>query len=122
MALLLDHCVQEPIYNKIKSWGYEVSRVRDHIDPRADDLDVLALAQALDAALLTVDMDFSDIRHFPPETYAGIIVFRYQAQNESAVMDVLQVALEDLYRDELRGSLVVVTHLNYRIRPQSPTG
>jgi hypothetical protein len=74
------------------------------------------LAQNLDAVLLTVDMDFSNNLDYPPEAYQGIIVMRYQAQDEEAISSVLRQVLEDLYRDRLRGALIVIRTNGYRVR------
>ena len=82
----------------------------------ADDPDLLQLAQKLDAVLLTVDLDFSNILEYPPEEYAGLVVMRYEAKDENALTATLQQALTDLYRDDLRGALVIITPKRYRIR------
>jgi predicted nuclease of predicted toxin-antitoxin system len=76
----------------------------DHCTPRQDasDAEVIALAQGLDAVLLTIDLDFANILNYPPEDYAGILVIRYQASEEAAIDTALRQALEDLYREGLR--------------------
>jgi predicted nuclease of predicted toxin-antitoxin system len=45
-----------------------------------DDRSVLAAATAETPVLLTFDLDFADIRHYPPGSHAGIVVFRLQDQ------------------------------------------
>jgi predicted nuclease of predicted toxin-antitoxin system len=116
MAILLDQCVQRKFLRLLISWGYEASLLQDHIKPDADDITVIDVAQQLDAVLLTEDMDFANILDYPPQDYAGIIVIRYQAKNETEVINTLKQALDDLYRDDLRGVLVVIAEDRYRIR------
>jgi predicted nuclease of predicted toxin-antitoxin system len=116
MAVLLDHCVQRRFLRLLISWGYDASLLQDHIEPDATDIDVIEVAQQLDAVLLTEDMDFANILDYPPQDYVGIIVIRYQAKNEAEVTITLKQALEDLYRDELRGVLVVIAEDRYRVR------
>lgn len=90
--------------------------MRQHIKPDSDDPDVLALATSLDAVLLTVNTNFSNILNYPPQNYAGMIVLRYRLADEKTLNETLKQALTDLYRDDLRGILVVVKPNRYRIR------
>ena len=45
------------------------------------DPDLAQVCQKEARALLTLDLDFSDIRTYPPEDYHGIVVFRPAIQN-----------------------------------------
>jgi predicted nuclease of predicted toxin-antitoxin system len=98
------------------AWGYETTLVQHHIKPDAPDAAVIALAQSLDAVLMTVDMDFSNIVNYPPQNYGGIIVIRTGGGDDILLHSTLQRALSDLYRENLRGALVVVTATHYRVR------
>lgn len=116
MTILLDHCVQRRYLRLLREWGYDVQLLGDHIPVDSSDPDVLKLAAKLDAVLLTDDLDFSDIRAYPPQDYGGLIVMRYTAQDEAALDQTLKSALTDLYREGLRGVLVIVAANRYRIR------
>jgi predicted nuclease of predicted toxin-antitoxin system len=116
MSILVDHCVPHLFVRRLHEWGYSATPLRTHLAPDAEDPDVIALAQQLDAILLTVDMDFANILNYPPQNFQGIIVARYEAHREKAVLNTLQQALQDLYRERLRGVLVIVTANRYRIR------
>lgn len=70
----------------------------------------------MDAVLLTVDLDFASILTYPPANYGGIIVMRYQPQTEAELDTTLKAALADLYRDDLRGTLIIVLPGRYRVR------
>jgi predicted nuclease of predicted toxin-antitoxin system len=116
MSILLDHCVPQKCRGILQSWGYDVTLLKEHINPDADDVDVIAIAQKLDSVLLTVDMDFANILDYPPQNYQGIVVVRYQAIEEEVVITTLKQALLDLYRDDLRKALIVITGKHYRMR------
>jgi len=77
---------------------------------------VIALAQSLEAVILTVDMDFANILEYPPANYGGIIVLRYNIEDEAEVDASLKAVLDDLHPDELRETLVIVSPGRYRIR------
>jgi predicted nuclease of predicted toxin-antitoxin system len=116
MSVLLDHCVPRKYQRLLRDWGYDVHLLHNHIQPDSNDSDVLHLAKTLDSVLLTVDMDFSNILTYPPDQFGGIIVLRYQAKRESENILTLRRVLQDLYRDGLRGTLVVIDINRYRLR------
>lgn len=114
--IVLDNCVPHRYLRLLRQWGYDTALVSDHIAADTPDTEVIALAKRLDAVLLTVDLDFANILHYPPANYGGIIVIRYQPQTEAELDATLKMALADLYRDDLRGSLVIILPQRYRVR------
>ena len=60
----------------LRTLGHEVEFARDIGLAAAPDQDIAARAKTTAAALLTRDLDFADIRQYPPEDYAGIVVLR----------------------------------------------
>jgi predicted nuclease of predicted toxin-antitoxin system len=116
MSFLIDQCVPRKFLREIRSWGYDASLVSEHIATDSHDSTVIALAQQIDAVLVTVDLDFANIFDYPPPNYAGIIVLRYEVEDEQGVMTTLRQALSDLKRDDLRGALVIIEARRYRVR------
>lgn len=53
-------------------------------DPR-----VASVCQSEQRVLLTLDLDFSDIRTYPPADYFGIIVLRPRSQAKPAVLSLI---------------------------------
>ncbi|MBC7815144.1 MAG: DUF5615 family PIN-like protein [Burkholderiales bacterium] len=116
MSILLDNCVPRRYLRLLHEWGFNAHLSNVYIPEDADDKDVIALAVQRDAALLTVDMDFANILEYPPASHQGIIVLRYQTEEEADLDAALNTTLADLYRDELRQSLVIVSPGRYRVR------
>ena len=114
--ILLDQCVPRKFQGIIKSWGYQVDLLTEHISSDSPDTKVIELAQTLDAVLLTIDLDFANILDYPPADYQGIMVIRYDVADENDVLNTLKQALEDLYRDDLRQVLVIIEKNRYRVR------
>jgi hypothetical protein len=50
-----------------------------------------------------------------PNQHQGI-VFRYRVGEETQVLTTLKSALNDLYRDQLRQTLVIIEATRYRLR------
>jgi predicted nuclease of predicted toxin-antitoxin system len=51
--------------------------------------------------LVTLDLDFADIRTYPPETYPGMVVMRLTRQDKLHVLNVFRRALEVLAHEPL---------------------
>lgn len=116
MNILLDHCVPRRYLRLIQSWGHTATSLSQHLVPDVDDTVVIALAEKLDAVLLTIDLDFANILDYPPADYGGIIVMRYSVADEAAIDQTLKSALEDLTQADLQGALVIISVHRYRIR------
>ncbi len=116
MTILLDVSVPRRYLRLLAGWGYPAELASAHIAKDAPDAEVLALAGKLDAVLLTVDLDFSNILIYPPAQHGGIIVLRYQPDDEAEIDATLKTALDDLYRDDLNHALVIVSPGRYRVR------
>lgn len=66
--------------------------------------------------LLTLDLDFGDIRTYPPEAHAGLIVLRPARQDKPSVLRVVERILPLLKAEPLAGHLWVVDEHSVRIR------
>ncbi len=70
-------------------------------------------------ALLTLDLDFSNIRAYPPEDYHGIVVFRPTIQSITTLVRLTTRLLTLLEREPLVGHLWIVEDDRVRIREGS---
>ena len=84
------------------------------------DVDVAAMCQTEERALVTLDLDFSDIRCYPPEDYFGIIVLRPGLQTISSILRLTVVATALLESETLPGRLWIVDEHRVRIRGSEP--
>jgi predicted nuclease of predicted toxin-antitoxin system len=76
----LDENMPADLATCLREAGHGVADVGGEGLGGEDDPSVLAAATAEERILLTFDLDFADIRHYPPGTHAGIVVFRLQDQ------------------------------------------
>jgi predicted nuclease of predicted toxin-antitoxin system len=76
MRFLIDANMPRSIIALVTKFGHEVEFARDIDLGAAPDQEIAARAQASGAALLTRDLDFADVRRYPPALYSGIIVLR----------------------------------------------
>ena len=67
-------------------------------------------------AFVTLDLDFSDIRTYPPGDYSGIVVLRLGRQEKSHVVRILELLVPMLNEEPLAGKLWIVSETTVRIR------
>lgn len=67
-------------------------------------------------ALVTLDLDFSDIRTYPPENLPGIIVMRAVNQSKWSLIELSRQILPVLATEPLKGQLWIVEPGRVRIR------
>jgi predicted nuclease of predicted toxin-antitoxin system len=104
----------------LREHGYEADRVHDQGLSGASDQQVWERVVAEDRFLITLDLDFSDVRRFQPGTHPGILLVRARSKSRQAVLEVLRRTLEEQPLEGLRGCLVVADEKLTRIRrPQS---
>jgi predicted nuclease of predicted toxin-antitoxin system len=81
------------------------------------DADVAAVCKAEKRALITLDVDFAEIRAYAPEDYSGILVLRARLQDKATVLDLISRTLPLLATEPLEGHLWIVDEGSIRIRP-----
>ena len=67
-------------------------------------------------AIISLDMDFSDIGSYPPGSHEGLVVLRLRRQDRKMVMDVVRSILPLLGKEPVAGRLWIVEQSRIRIR------
>lgn len=96
--------------------GHDAVTVLDQQLGGSQDTNLADICRAEGRAILTLDLDFSDIRTYPPKDYAGIIVLRLVQQDKASVLSVLQSLASALSAEEVVGKLWIVDEERVRIR------
>jgi len=69
-------------------------------------------------ALVTLDLDFSDVRKYPPQNFPGIIVLRGPDQSKGSLIELARQIIFALLKEPLQGHLWIVEPGRVRIRGQ----
>jgi predicted nuclease of predicted toxin-antitoxin system len=80
------------------------------------DTELIEVCTAEELALITLDLDFSDVRVYPPEKHAGIIVLRSGSMSKKKVIDLLIWIHPLLKQDNPYGKLWIVEENKIRVR------
>ena len=122
MRFLIDANLPRSIVALVARLGHDVDFARDIGLAAAADAEVAERAKAHRAALITRDMDFADVRRYPPEHYSGLVVLRV-ADTLKAV-EIAQVVerflREPRFLSQLAGRLAIVEVDRVRFRPRLP--
>jgi len=100
----------------LKSSGYEAKTVFEQGLNGEVDSAVINKCLEENFILLTLDLDFADIKHYPPYKYPGIIVIRPKYQDKLHLLDILKSVIPNLKREKIKGRLWIVEENKIRIR------
>ena len=103
----------------LENLGHQGSHARDIGIGDAPDSEIAARARSLGAGIVTRDVDFADIRNYPPHEYQGLIVLRMP---DDAVAQTIVHQLERFLKQpalaaRLPGHLVIIEPDRVRFRP-----
>lgn len=100
----------------LREAGHDVRTILDQgLGGRPDD-DVSRACRDEARVLVTLDLDFGDIRTYPPSDYAGIWVLRPETQSVDAVRDLIRRALALTANEQVSGRLWVIEPSRLRIK------
>ncbi len=119
MRFLIDANLPRAVIAALERAGHQVEFARDVGLGSAPDEQIAARARASGAALLTRDMDFADVRRYPPDQYFGIVVVRLP--DTAVALEIVHVLerflLEPGFLEPLSGRLAIVEVDRVRFRP-----
>lgn len=90
MRLKLDENLPVEMAELLREAGYDAATILEQSMGGDEDPDIAAVCLGESRALVTFDTDFADIRAYPPEEYAGLLVFRLRKQDKPHALAVLR--------------------------------
>jgi predicted nuclease of predicted toxin-antitoxin system len=89
--------------------------VEQNLGGRADS-EILSICKQEGRALVTLDLDFADIRLYPPKEFPGIIILKLRLLNKTHIIEVFRRLILILSKEPLEGNLWIVEEDRVRIR------
>ncbi len=96
--------------------GHDALTVLDQQLGGRPDVELAVVCRREGRVLVTLDLDFCDIRAYPPAENPGIIVLRLERQDKQRVISALERLVPLLAHEPLAGNLWIVEESNVRIR------
>lgn len=96
--------------------GFEATTAEDEALCGAPDSDIATVCRRERRAIITLDLDFADIRHYPPQDYSGLIVLRTPRQDRNTVLSIIERLILPIRTEVLEQRLWIVDEKRIRIR------
>ena len=116
MKFKVDENLPTEIVDVLRRAGHDAMTVVDQGMGGHGDPGLAEVCAREHRALLTLDLDFSNVHAYPPERYAGIIVLRLRRQDKQSAVDAVQSLVPVLGTEKLEGCLWGVDETRVRVR------
>ena len=114
--LKLDENLSRHLKQALASLQHDVVTVIDENLLSHPDPTVAAAAKSEGRILLTLDLEFADLRKYPPGSHPGIILFRPRSFGPLAVNRFVEEFVRDTNLEPLVACVVVVDPTRVRVR------
>lgn len=112
----LDENLPPGLVMNLRAAGYDATSVLDEGLSGSTDADLLAKCRAESRVLITLDLDFSDIRAYPPDQHQGIIVLRPVSQSVPDIRNLISKLATVLETEPVQHRLWIMEETRLRIR------
>ncbi len=116
MKFKLDENISPQAAKVFTNHGFDVHSVRDEELTGCNDDHLISVCTVEQRILVTLDLDFSDIRKYPPSSYMGIIVLRTEKQSRNHIISILERVIPILKKENIKGKLMIIEENKIRLR------
>ena len=116
MKVKLDENLPAELLDDLRAAGHEADTVHDEALTGAPDSAILDRVRHDRRVLFTLDKGIANVRAYPPERHAGIVLFRPSSMGRGTTLAFVRRYLQAVLDRDLTGRLVVVTDRGLRIR------
>ncbi|MFQ5455033.1 MAG: DUF5615 family PIN-like protein [Nitrospirota bacterium] len=95
---------------------YDVMTIIDQGLKGVEDCSIADICRKESRIIVTLDLDFSDIRVYPPDNYSGIMVIRVKRQSRQHVINIFKQAIPLLKEEPIHQYLWIIEESRIRIR------
>lgn len=116
LRLKLDENMPQRAESVLRNLGIDVETAYSERLAGAADPVLLATCIAEDRVLVTLDLDFADMREYPPGSHRGIWVLRPPQQTFNAILSLVQSSVRLASIERTAGQLWIIDERQVRIR------
>jgi len=120
LKFVIDEDMPRSTARVLKANGIDTLDVRDYGLRGKNDEEIFTFAQENNAILLTGDLGFGNLLHFPVGSHAGIVIAHYPNETISTELNnQILKAFMNLTEDDFKGNLIILEPGKLRIRRKS---
>ena len=116
MKFKIDENLPVEIAELLRSAHYNAATVVEQGLRGADDSHIADVCLREGRILVTLDLDFADIRVYPPRRFPGFMVFRAHRQDKHYLVDIFSRVIPLIERETIKGQLWIIEESRVRIR------
>jgi predicted nuclease of predicted toxin-antitoxin system len=116
MKFKIDENLPAELKDDFLAAGHDAETVVDENLAGAPDPQLISAIRQDNRILLTMDKGIADVRAYPPDQYAGIVLFRPRTQGRASTLEFVRRHLPALLTAHLSSHLLVVSDSGIRIR------
>jgi predicted nuclease of predicted toxin-antitoxin system len=119
MLFKVDENLHQEVAELLRRHGHDAVTVYDQKMQGHGDDELAGVCRREKRAILTQDLDFSNILTYPAQDYSGIIVLRLHDQSRPSVVAVVSRLMPLFATEPLVGCLWIVDETGMRVRQGS---
>jgi predicted nuclease of predicted toxin-antitoxin system len=112
----IDENLPIDVADLLRSAGHDALTVFDQRLIGEEDSRILDICQEEERTLVTLDLDFSDVRSYPPQEYFGLLVLRLHQQDKMYVVETIRRIIPLLQHEQIERRLWIVEENRIRVR------
>jgi predicted nuclease of predicted toxin-antitoxin system len=116
MRLKIDENLPVEAAALLREEGHDAVTVREQGLGGTSDVAVEHVCRREGRGLITLDLDFADIRTYPPAEHSGLVVLRLARQDKPHVLETIRRLLPLLRQEPLAARLWIVDEQGVRMR------
>lgn len=116
MKIKLDENLSRYLKAPLEQRGHEVKTAGEEGLHGKSDVEVGAAAKGEERMIFTLDLEFADLRKFPPGSHPGVILFRPRSMGPRAVNQFVLKFVEDTDLAQLTRCIAVIEPDRIRVR------
>ena len=118
MEFKIDENLHSDAAALLRRHGHDAVTVYEQRLRGGSDEKIICVCRREGRALVSLDLDFANIRTYPPTEYHGIVVLRLRNQSRRSALSVLERVVPLLGAEPLAGRLWIADESQVRIREQ----
>ncbi len=116
MKFKIDENLPVEVADALSVAGHDALTVFDQSMAGSPDRIIANAVRGEDWVFITLDLDFADIRAYPPRDFAGLIVIRAKHQDKATVQKIIDRVIRAIDHETLNRRLWIVDEQRIRIR------